>query len=278
MTVEVPGIHPFTLRNRFRVCDFARHFICARTKSRRKFSSGCASKGAFRTVRYSLPAPGTYQWCSMFEVFTIGLIHVAALVGVAAMVFRNQIVLRGLLILSTLLYILYYFVALPVPMWSSVFWSVVTIGVNLFVMVRLIYDRTQFRLSDDELRLFAAFRTLTPGEFRCLTGLAAWRTAGTRTILTREGAPVDKLYYVLDGAIGIAKGGRSFPIADGTFIGEVAFLRGQPASATVTLEPGARYLEWSVTALNAHFEKAPTLRTSLVGLFNADLAAKLARA
>jgi hypothetical protein len=228
--------------------------------------------------RYSLPIRGACHWCSMFEVFSVGMINVAALVGVAAMVFRNQIILRGLLILSTFLYIIYYFVASPVPMWSAIFWSVVTIGVNLTVMLRLIYDRTQFRLTDDELRLFAAFRTLTPGEFRGLTGLASWRTASARTILTREGAPLDKLYYVLDGAIGITKGGRSFPIADGTFIGELAFLRGQPASATVTLEPGARYLEWSVPALNAHFHKAPTLRASLIGLFNADLAAKLARA
>src|SRR6478752_1727417 len=167
------------------------------------------------------------------------LVNIAALIGVAGVAFKDQIALRATLILSTVLYITYFFVVPQAPLWNSIFWSLINLGVNAVVMVRLIFDRTHFRMSDDELRLFASFRSLSPGEFRALNSLATWRTAGTRTLLTREGAPLDKLYYVIDGAIGIAKSGRTFPIAAGAFIGEIAFLRGQPATATVTLEAGA---------------------------------------
>jgi hypothetical protein len=214
----------------------------------------------------------------MSDLLNTGLMHLAALIGVAALMFRDQLVLRALLIASTVLYISYYLFIPDAPAWSAIFWNLVTLGVNALTMARLVFDRTQFRLSDDELRLFASFRSLTPGEFRLLTSLATWKSATTQTILTREGARLDRLYYVLDGAIGIAKGGRSFPIGAGTFIGEIAFLRGQPASATVTLETGARYIEWSSDALTTLLARNPTLEGSLRTLFNADMAAKVARA
>jgi hypothetical protein len=206
------------------------------------------------------------------------LVNLAALIGVAAVAFKDQVVLRATLILSTLLSITYFFVVPQAPLWNSIFWSLINLTVNAVVMVRLICDRTHFRLTDDELRLFAAFRSLSPGEFRALTSIASWRTATAQTLLTREGAPVERLYYVLDGAIGIAKSGRSFPIAAGTFIGEVAFLRGQPASATVTLDAGARYIEWSTAKLADLLKTHPSLKTSLDVLFNADMALKVARA
>ena len=214
----------------------------------------------------------------MHDFSSTYLIHVAAVVGVAALTFRNQLLLRAFLIVSTLLYISYYLVVPGTPLWGAIFWSVVTIAVNAFMMIRLIFDRTHFRMSDDELRLFASFRSLSPGEFRTLNSLAIWRTAGTQTLLTREGAPLDKLYYVIDGAIGIAKSGRTFPIAAGAFIGEIAFLRGQPATATVTLEAGARYVEWPADKLGLLLQRNPSLKTSLDVLFNADMAAKVARA
>jgi hypothetical protein len=208
----------------------------------------------------------------------IALVNVAALIGVAAVALKDQVALRATLILSTVLYITYFFVVPEAPLWNAIFWSTVNLAVNGVVMVRLICDRTHFRMSDDELRLFAAFRVLSPGEFRTLTGIATWRTATAQTLLTREGAPVERLYYVIDGAIGIAKSGRSFPIAAGTFIGEIAFLRGQHASATVTLEEGARYIEWSTKRLADLLERNPSLKTSLDVLFNADMAQKVARA
>jgi hypothetical protein len=208
----------------------------------------------------------------------IALVNVAALIGVAAVALKDQVALRATQILSTVLYITYFVVVPDAPLWNAIFWSTVNLAVNGVVMVRLICDRTHFRMSDDELRLFAAFRVLSPGEFRTLTGIATWRTATAQTLLTREGAPVERLYYVIDGAIGIAKSGRSFPIAAGTFIGEIAFLRGQHASATVTLEEGARYIEWSTKRLADLLERNPSLKTSLDVLFNADMAQKVARA
>lgn len=207
------------------------------------------------------------------------LVHAAAIVGVAALVFRDQLMLRALLIASTMLYIVYYVAVRGEPLWGAIFWSVVMIGGNAAMMLRIAFDRTKFGLCAEEERLFAEFGPLTPGQFRALMALAEWRNAETSQILTREGAPVEKLYYVLDGAIGITKAGRSFPIGAGAFIGEIAFLRSQPATATVTLEPGTRYVEWPARGLARLLDhRNGQLKVALHAIFNADMAAKVARA
>lgn len=212
------------------------------------------------------------------DLLSSSLVHLAAIVGVAALMFRDPLLLRSFLIASTLLYIVYYLAVPAEPLWGAIAWSVVMIAVNAAMMLRILYGRTQFQQSEDDARLFAAFGTLTPGEFRSLMRLAVWRHAGAQQILTREGAPLDQLYYVLDGAIGLSKKGRSFPIGSGTFIGEIAFLRAGPASATVTIEPGARYVEWKADALRVLLARNPALRSAVVGLFNADMALKVATA
>jgi len=213
-----------------------------------------------------------------FEITRLGLIHVAALISVAALTCKDQIVLRGLLVVSTVLYILYYFVVPEVLLWDAIFWTVVNLGVNLLMMTQLLLARTQFRLSSDERRLFAAFGTLSPGEFRALMKIATWRRAETTQILVREGAPVETIYYVLDGTPRVTKGGRSFPVRPLVFIGEIGFLRQIPATATVTVEPGTFYVEWPAKALSTLQMRRPMIKVALDSLLAADMAAKMAAA
>ena len=213
-----------------------------------------------------------------FEITRLGLIHVAALISVAALTCRDQIVLRGLLVVSTVLYILYYFIVPEVLLLDAIFWTVVNLAVNLFVMAKLVLERTQFRLSTDERRLFAALGTLSPGEFRALMKIASWRRAETTQILVREGAPVETVYYVLDGAPRVSKGGRSFSVQPRAFIGEIGFLRQIPATATVTVEPGTFYIEWPAKALSALQTRRPLIKVALDSLLAADMAAKMAAA
>jgi hypothetical protein len=206
-----------------------------------------------------------------------GLVHVAAVIGVAAMLFRDQLMLRSFLLASTALYIVYYFAVSDIPMWAAIFWSAVTLAINGFMLTRIVLNRTQFELGPEERHLHAVFAdALSPGEFRSLTSLATWKTASRQHTLTEQGAPVESLFYVLDGAIGIAKYGGSFAIPAGTFIGEVAFLRKTPASATVTLEPGARYVEWPSQDLARLLRRNPSLKIALDRLLGNDMAAKIA--
>jgi len=211
-----------------------------------------------------------------FEFARLGLIHAAALIAVAAMTCRDQLLLRGLLVVSTLLYVVYYFVVPAVLLWDALFWTVVNLGVNLAMMARLVLARTQFRLGGDERHLYGAFRPLSPGEFRALMKIATWRRAAGAQVLVREGAPVEKIYYVLKGASSIDKGGRRFALSSPAFVGEIGFVKRVPATATVTVEPGALYVEWPVAALAALQARRPAIKTGLDALLAADMAAKIA--
>ena len=206
------------------------------------------------------------------------IVHLGAALYLVGFLFRDQVLLRAFIIAGDLIYISYFYFAPEVPLWGGVFWSAVFMLVNAVMIVRILADRTSFRLNGEERQLFGLLGTLSPGEFRQLIKVGRWQTAATPTVLAEENRPLEKLYYVLDGEIAIAKCG-SAPriIGPRTFIGEVAFLLPQPASATVTVAAGARYVCWDRTELRRQQLRAPSLAIALSAALNRDMAAKVAR-
>jgi len=213
---------------------------------------------------------------STYDLVANSLVHVAALLSVAAMFFRSALLLRVFLLAGTALNAAYFFIVPPEVLWGPVFWSGVMFVVNGAMIGLLVLDRTMFGLSAEEVRLFRTFGVFTPGEYRSLMRLAKWHQAPQTQQITALGAPVDALYYVLSGDIRVAKTHAIFPIGAGTFIGEIAFLRGTPASASVSVSPGARYIAFDRAALMALLERKPAIRIALGALLNADLAGKVA--
>jgi CRP-like cAMP-binding protein len=61
------------------------------------------------------------------------------------------------------------------------------------------------------------------------------------------------------------------------FIGEIAWLLGTPATATVQVSPGMRYVEWDTAHLRTLLTRSPDLRISFEGMLNRDLAGKLGK-
>ena len=204
------------------------------------------------------------------------LIHVAALLQVVGLVLRRQLVLRIFLLVGSLVYVAYFYWHSDQPMLAAAFWSAVLGAANLIGIIRLIIERLHFRQSEDERHFLEILKVLTPGELRRLMRLARWRTAEATTTLTQEGQPVRSLYFVLDGRIEIVKDGKSFAIGPGVFIGEVAFLLNTPASASVFLAPGAKYIEWPAEALRKLLHRTPSLESTMKQLFNQMLARKVA--
>src|SRR5215213_5718553 len=176
------------------------------------------------------------------------------------MFFGDQLLLRVLIMISTVLYIVYYLIVPDTPLWDAIVWCLVLIGVNGIMIVLIALDRRALATTDPAFRLFKSFRTFSPGEFRRLMKLAIWQRAIEARTLTIEGKPPASLFFVLDGGIEVSKQGHSFSVAPGIFIGEIGFLSDEPASATVRLAQGARYIEWSRGELAGLLEKYPALK------------------
>jgi hypothetical protein len=205
------------------------------------------------------------------------IMHLAAFIAVAALALQDQLKLRIILLLSIICNFWYHDIEPGGPSWAEIFWDAVSFGIDIWGIVRIILDKTHLGLSREEEKLFQAFGCLSPGEFRQFLKPASWRTADQSTILTEEGVMPDRLYYVLRGVIEIRKADRAFPVAPRCFIGELAFLRGTPASATVEIAAGTRYIVWPSDRLNRCFAKRPELRVAVLHLISQDMALKVAR-
>ena len=205
------------------------------------------------------------------------LMHAAAMISVAALALRDQLRLRAVLLISILLSAAYNDLKTP-PGYQEIIWNAVTFAINIKVIVQILMDRTHIGMSDEENELFNAFEALTPGEFRAIVKLASWQTADDDQCITVEGQKPDALFYVLRGVIDIQKAGRCFSVKPRSFIGEIAFLHDTPASATVRLKPGARYLRWPVASLRESLQKRQPLKQAMIRLISFDMATKIAAA
>ncbi len=204
------------------------------------------------------------------------LVHVGALCYLICFLFRDQLWLRIFAVLGDLLYSAYYFTVADLPLWSAIIYSTLNVAINLVMIAMIVQDRRQLPLDDNDLKLFQNFKGMTPGDFRRLRKIGTWHITDRDHALTQEGLALQHLYFVVEGNVEVKKGDRNVPVKSGLFIGEVAFLKDIPASATVTAKPGTQYIRWSHHELRNIVSRHDSLKQSLSSLLNADLAVKVA--
>ena len=191
------------------------------------------------------------------------------------MFFHDQVILRILIICGSSTYIAYYYLAPSAPLWDPLIWSSVFVMINVLMIFRLLYDRVGIYKNEHERQLYRMFYDFNPGMFRQLMSTSTLENAQSITVLTKEGEPLDKLYFVINGGIRIEKSGRIFDHMPGAFIGEVAYLTGEFASATVSIPTDSTYIVWDHQSLKALTQRKPGLKARLEAMFNQDMALKV---
>ena len=214
----------------------------------------------------------------MFEEWspTALLVHAAALTYVIGFLIRDQLTLRLLLQLGSLFYIAYYYFEPAVPLWDAIAWTTVMFAANAWTIWRIMSDRREGVFLEEDLVIFGAIPRISPGDFRRLMALGRKDVAHVNIALTHEEKTPRNLWFLISGTAALEKNGECRVIAAPAFVGEVAFLLERPASATVTLSAGGRYVRWPVDELRAYLDKQGELKAALEGAFNRDLALKLA--
>jgi Cyclic nucleotide-binding domain len=205
------------------------------------------------------------------------LANLAAGLMLIGFAFRNPLKLRSFVILGNLAFILYYFLVAAVPLWTAIISSVAIIAVNIYMMWKIMNDHRMFRLTADEMMLFARLPGLTPGQYKALLDISEWHTPATSMQLTTLGAMPDALYYVLEGQVEVNRDSKRFSIGPHAFIGELAFLREKPATATTFANAGALIVSWEHAALRELMLVNDGVRRALDNMLSADMAEKMAR-
>lgn len=162
-------------------------------------------------------------------------------------------------------------------LYTGIAWDAVFIAINLFHLLRLTRERMRVRLAiDDRDLLRSLFDGLDDAQIGMLLNSASWHKAPEGEQLTVEGAPVPALMLIAAGQVAVEVGDQVVArMGPGSFIGEMAFLSGGVASATVTTTHPTRVMKIEQSRLKTLLVIDSQIAAVLHRLLGADLANKL---
>lgn len=145
------------------------------------------------------------------------------------------------------------------------------------LIARRLWEDARIAFSPDEREMLGRlFTELPKSRARHLIDQGLWLAGKAGDVLTREGEPVDHLYYLAEGeARVIAMGSEVGLCRAGDLIGELTVLSGETASATVILNTAARF--WCAPAddLRPYVEAHEDVRRAIEHGFATVLKSKL---
>ena len=156
-------------------------------------------------------------------------------------------------------------------------WDSIFILINLYEIILLIQQRVQAKLpAEDAAMLRRAFDGLDDPQIAKLLKAADWRDVNPGDVITRQDAPVDALYFVLHGRSKVEVDGKIVAqLGEGAFIGEIAYLTGNAATAKVTAEDKGRMLAFSRVRIAKVTAGDKQIRGILFQVLGRDLAQKM---
>ena len=157
--------------------------------------------------------------------------------------------------------------------------DLIFITINLYQLIWLVRDRLSLRLPEKEgPMLREALSGLDDAQISRLLKAAEWRDFHEGEILTRQDAPVDALYFLCSGRANVEVN-RSLVtyLEKGSFVGEIAYLTGNPATATVVIDEPARVLVFSKMRMAKVVAGDHQINSIIYQLLGRDLAMKMRR-
>jgi CRP-like cAMP-binding protein len=190
----------------------------------------------------------------------------------------NVFWLRVAAVLGLFLEIIYFRMS-GLNLQTGLAWDAAFICINLYQLAWLIREKLNSRLPEkDADMLRKSFTGLTDEQIAKMLKAADWKNYSAGDILTRQDAPVDALYYILTGRAAVEIDGQTIMhLEQGSFIGEIAYLTGNPASARVTIDEASRVLAFSKMRMAKVMAKDNQISGILYQLLGRDLAQKMRR-
>ncbi|MDE2446174.1 MAG: cyclic nucleotide-binding domain-containing protein [Alphaproteobacteria bacterium] len=203
--------------------------------------------------------------------------HLAYVVIAVSYFLTNMFWLRVAAVIGLFLEILYF--NLSGNGYPGLIWDTIFILINLYELIWLLRDRINARLPPDEApALRQAFEGLDDSQIAKLLRAAEWRNCQQGDILTRQDMPVDSLYFLFKGRANVEVDGSFITyLESGSFVGEIAYLTGNPANAKVTVEEPSRILVFSKVRLAKVVARDRQLSGILYQVLGRDLAQKMRR-
>jgi Cyclic nucleotide-binding domain len=161
----------------------------------------------------------------------------------------------------------------------SATWEFIFALVNAIQLAIVFLSGRRRARDEDEVLLVETVMPTLDGNLRArLLKMARWQTREPGEVLVEEGEDTPHLVFVARGAASVEKGGVLVGVCGpGDFLGEMSFLTGRPASATVRVANEVRCCVFDPEKLKLMARKAPAIRQALEFSFNRNLVGKLER-
>jgi Cyclic nucleotide-binding domain len=213
------------------------------------------------------------------SLFTFLLTLLPYIAQTLALVFTQALWLRVGLMVGFAMQLLYWLYVPSDVQYVHIAGVSAMLLVNLFHTVRLARARSLSDWSDEERYLqTTAFRSLPNESFKKLMEIAEWQTLSKGDVLINEHQDVERLMLVYDGTATVHLEHKPITyLRENSFIGEMSFLTGNPASATVKAATNMRIITWHKPQLYDLMAKETDLKNGLQTLFSYDLADKLSK-
>ncbi len=204
------------------------------------------------------------------------LLHLSYLLLVIGSLVRTILPLRVLIIFSCIAGLLSGFFT---DYDAMMIWEAGFLAVNVVQVGIILHERNTINLTPEERELHAKkFSGLQLVDFHKLVRIGSWVTAEPGVHLTTQGSPVSRILLIAEGTAQVEIDGTVVAYcALGDFVGEMAFVSGNPASATVTTIAQTRYLMWRFEELHGLLAKHPDIQSALQTVFSKNLIEKLSR-
>jgi hypothetical protein len=205
--------------------------------------------------------------------------HLASILTMVAYLLRDILWLRVLTILSCFAGIAFNYFVPATPLWTVIAWNTLFAIINIVQIAIIIKERTGIHFTEEEKELYETlFKNFAPFEFMKLMRIAEWHQVAPGQVVATEEQVLDDVMLIYNGRLAVeVKGKQVAELLDGNFIGEVSFISGGAATATVrALEP-TRYVSWSKKEIDKLLKRNPSMRSAMQTVLNTDLSKKLAR-
>ena len=160
---------------------------------------------------------------------------------------------------------------------AGIGWDIVFIAINLYQIYWLVAEQRKLKTMEHaHLLRQGVFAGFNNAQLARLVGAGTWRELQPGTVLTEQDKPVQELVLICDGqALVNVHGVTVAHLRGGAFVGEMAFVSGNPASATVIVEQPSRAFVFDMERLRKLVDNDDLVAVAIHRVIGRDLAAKL---
>lgn len=156
------------------------------------------------------------------------------------------------------------------------FWNIAFVTINIVRLAGILNERRPIKLPSAEEDVYRlAFAAMTRREFLYLWEMGHTQEHDNQQLI-HEGEKQKDLVLLLDGCVSVQRAGQHLArLGRGTFIAEMSFVSGDPASADVMADGRVRTRAWSQEKLFALEQLNPSLLIKLQNILARDLSSKV---